>query len=207
LGRFPPPGARYPRGGDAVPCLRQPRPEHTINRGEATPWAAGTMCKGPVAKPNDLQIQCRVRTNEEPKRVEHRNDVGHDEPSLFGTASSLSRHKRYPVFVGTRALKKPGHRGSLDCRADFARASTRNAHTERFVRSVKEECLNRLAPFGEWHLRRTLREFVTHYHGERNHQGLANELIDGPATQRPMGAVCRRHRVGEILSYYYRSAA
>ena len=103
VGQVPAAGVsvRYPRGGDAVPCLRQPRPEHTINRGEATPWVAGTMCKGPVAKPNDLQLQCRVRTNEEPKRVEHRNDVGHDEPSLFGTASSLSRHKTYPVFVGT----------------------------------------------------------------------------------------------------------
>jgi hypothetical protein len=72
---------------------------------------------------------------------------------------------------------------------------------------VKEECLNRLVPLGEWHLRRTLREFVTHYHGERNHQGLANELIDGSATQRRMGAVRRRQRVGGILSYCYRSAA
>ena len=72
---------------------------------------------------------------------------------------------------------------------------------------MKEECLNRLVPLGEWHLRRTLREFVTHYHGERNHQGLANELIDGPATQPPTGAVRRRQRVGGILSYYYRSAA
>ena len=82
-----------------------------------------------------------------------------------------------------------------------------NAHAERFVRSVKEECVNRLVPLGEWHLRRTLREFVTHYHGERNHQGLANELIDGPPTQRPTGAVRRRPRVGGILSYYYRSVA
>jgi putative transposase len=82
-----------------------------------------------------------------------------------------------------------------------------NAHAERFVRSVKEECLNRLVPLGEWHLRRTMLEFVTHYHGERNHQGLANELIDGPARQRPTGAVRRRQRVGGILSYYYRSAA
>jgi putative transposase len=82
-----------------------------------------------------------------------------------------------------------------------------NAHAERFVRSVKEECLHRVVPLGEGHLRRTLREFVTHYHGERNHQGLASELIDGPAPQRPMGAVRRRQRVGGILSHYYRSAA
>ena len=87
------------------------------------------------------------------------------------------------------------------------RAPNCNAYAERFVRSVKEECLNRILPLGEWHLRKTLHEFATHYHRERNHQGLANELIERPAAQRPMGAVCRRQRVGGILSYYYRSAA
>ena len=82
-----------------------------------------------------------------------------------------------------------------------------NAHAERFVRSVKEECLRRVVPLGEWHLRRTLREFITHYQRERNHQGLSNELIDGPAAEERSGAVRRRRRVGGILSYYYRLAA
>ena len=81
------------------------------------------------------------------------------------------------------------------------------AHAERFVRSVKEECLHCVVPLGEWHLRQTLREFVAHYHRERNHQGLANELIDGLAAERRGGAMRRRQRVGGILSYYYRSAA
>jgi len=44
-----------------------------------------------------------------------------------------------------------------------------NAYAERFVRSAKEECLNRIVPLGEWHLRKTLHEFATHYHRERNH--------------------------------------
>ena len=82
-----------------------------------------------------------------------------------------------------------------------------NAHAERFVRSVKEECLRQVVPLGEWHLRRTLREFITHYQRERNRQGLSNELIDGPAAEERSGAVRRRRRVGGILSYYYRSAA
>ena len=77
-----------------------------------------------------------------------------------------------------------------------------NAYAERFVRSVKEECLNRVIPLGEWHLRRTLREFATHYHRERNHQGLGNELIDRPATHRTTDAIRRRQRVGGLLSYY-----
>ena len=77
----------------------------------------------------------------------------------------------------------------------------------RLVRSVKEECLNRIVPLGEWHLRKTLHEFATHYHRERNHQGLSNELIEPAAAQRPMGVVYRRQRVGGILSFYYRPAA
>ena len=87
------------------------------------------------------------------------------------------------------------------------RAPNCNAYAERFVRSVKEECLDRIVPLGERHLRRTLQEFAVHYHRERNHQGLANELIDRQPSQRPIGSVRRRQRVGGILSYYYRSAA
>jgi transposase InsO family protein len=82
-----------------------------------------------------------------------------------------------------------------------------NAYAERFVRSVKEECLNRILPLGERHLRRTLQEFAGHYHQERNHQGLANELIDAPLTHPATGSVRRRQRVGGILNDYYRAAA
>ncbi len=52
-----------------------------------------------------------------------------------------------------------------------------NAFAERFVRSIREECLDRLILFGERRLLRVLDEFVAHYHGERNHQGLGNDLI------------------------------
>ena len=54
-----------------------------------------------------------------------------------------------------------------------------NAHAERFVRSIKEECLSRMVIFGERNLRRALDEYMKHYHAERNHQGIGNELIDG----------------------------
>jgi Integrase core domain len=82
-----------------------------------------------------------------------------------------------------------------------------NAHAERFVRSIKEECLNRVIPLGERHLRRTLAEFMAHYHGERNHQGLDNDLIERPPRPRAGGPVHRRQRLGGLLSYYYRAAA
>jgi putative transposase len=61
------------------------------------------------------------------------------------------------------------------------RVPNANAYAERFVRSIREECLDRLILFGERRLLRALDEFATHYHRERNHQGLGNELIT-PAT-------------------------
>jgi len=82
-----------------------------------------------------------------------------------------------------------------------------NAYAERFVRSIKEECLDRIVPLGEWHLRRAVTDYLAHYHGERNHQGLGNELIDRPPIQPTRGPIHRRQRMGGILSHYYRSAA
>jgi putative transposase len=64
---------------------------------------------------------------------------------------------------------------------------------ERFVRAIKEECLNRVIPLGELHLRRSIAEFVTHYHGERNHQGLGNEPID-PLRQQAACSLVRRRQ-------------
>jgi putative transposase len=81
-----------------------------------------------------------------------------------------------------------------------------NAYAERFVRSIKEECLDRLIPFGERHFRRAVAEFVDHYHRERNHQGLGNELIEGQAGDARVGRIRRRQRLGGLLNYYARAA-
>lgn len=85
-------------------------------------------------------------------------------------------------------------------------APNANAYAERFVRSIKHECLNQVIPFGERHLRRTLAEFVEHYHRERNHQGLDNELIDGVLSTRNATGIRRRQRLGGLLNYYCRAA-
>src|SRR5215471_20975056 len=61
------------------------------------------------------------------------------------------------------------------------RAPNANAYAERFVRSIKEECLNRMIPFGESHFRRAVKEYLEHYQAERNHQGIGNRLISGPS--------------------------
>ena len=85
-----------------------------------------------------------------------------------------------------------------------ARAPNCNAYAERFVRSIKEECLNRVLLLGERHLRRTIAEFVAHYHAERNHQGIGNELIQPAARADGLGVVRRRQRMGGMLNFYYR---
>jgi transposase InsO family protein len=85
-------------------------------------------------------------------------------------------------------------------------APNANAYVERFVRSIKEERLDRLIPFGEWHFRRAVGEFVTHYHRDRNHQGVGNELIEGPPADGRVGRIRRHQRLGGLLNYYARAA-
>ena len=83
-----------------------------------------------------------------------------------------------------------------------------NAHAERFVRTIKESCLERMILFGEASLRKAISEFVAHYHLERNHQGLGNRLIIAPQADVDIqGAIRRRSRLGGMLNYYYRQAA
>ncbi|MGH9893958.1 MAG: integrase core domain-containing protein [bacterium] len=62
-----------------------------------------------------------------------------------------------------------------------SRSPNLNAYAERFVRSIKSECFAQVIPIGEGHLRRAVREYVEHYHAERNHQGIGNRLIDSSA--------------------------
>ena len=86
------------------------------------------------------------------------------------------------------------------------RAPNCNAYAERFVRSIKEECLNRVIPLGERHLRCVIADFVAHYHGERNHQGIGNELIQRLRRAPVQTPVRRNQRMGGVLNYYYRAA-
>ena len=83
-----------------------------------------------------------------------------------------------------------------------------NAHLERYFGSLKSECLERMIFFGETSLRNAVGQFLSHYHEERNHQGLGNKIIEpsdevGLAT----GEVQCRERLGGLLQYYYRDAA
>ena len=115
-------------------------------------------------------------------------------------------HDRDPLFtksfevvlkaVGITSIRLP------------ARSPNLNAFAERFVRSIKSECMDRMIFFGEASLCRALEAYVAHYHGERNHQGLGNRLIDTPGTH-PCGTgpVRCRERLGGMLRFYHREAA
>jgi putative transposase len=114
-------------------------------------------------------------------------------------------HDRDPLFttefldmvanVGVKSVKLPPRSPNL------------NAHAERFVRTIKESCLERMILFGEESLRTATHNFVAHYHTERHHQGLANRLISPEAAHLGnAGVIQRRQRLGGMLNYYYCAA-
>ena len=90
-----------------------------------------------------------------------------------------------------------------------ARSPNLNAFAERWVRSVKQECLSKLILFGERPLSRALAEFTAHYHYERNHQGKGNELLfphTGDDLGEPSDTFAYRQRFGDLRKYYGRTA-
>ncbi len=88
-----------------------------------------------------------------------------------------------------------------------ARSPDLNAYIERFMRNLKSECLSRMIFFGEKSLRRAVTSYVEHYHAERNHQGLANTIIELGDEINGAGEIDCRERVGGLLRYYFRDAA
>ena len=88
-----------------------------------------------------------------------------------------------------------------------ARSPNCNAHAERFVRSIKRECLDRVVLIGERSLRRTLRQYERHYNAERTHQGIGNRLINGEKRASTAGSVRCRPRLGGLLRFYRRASA
>jgi transposase InsO family protein len=113
-------------------------------------------------------------------------------------------HDRDPLF--TRAfLELLRNEGVHSVRLP-AKSPNLNAYAERFVLSIKSECLGRMVLVGERHLRRAIDEYVEHYHLERPHQGLGNTRISG-ISGRDSGEVVRSERLGGLLNSYHRAAA
>jgi hypothetical protein len=99
--------------------------------------------------------------------------------------------------------------GNVHCLALPPRSPNLNAFAERWVRSVKQECISKLILFGEVSLRRALNEFLQHYHAERHHQGKGNVLLFPSigTSQSALGSPVRcRQRLGGLVNYYSRAA-
>jgi putative transposase len=102
----------------------------------------------------------------------------------------------------------------LEARRSAYGAPNTAAYVERFVQSIKQECLDYFVVFGERHMDHLCREFVEHYHAERPHQGLDNEMPKPCRKKRkrqpeliPLGAIACRKRLGGLLKHYHRKAA
>jgi transposase InsO family protein len=118
--------------------------------------------------------------------------------AFFSSIATRSTHPQFQALLssaGVTPIRLPPTGPNL------------NAYAERFVRSIKSECLSKLVLLGESHLRAAVREYLAHYHQERNHQGLDGQLISPPANLNRSGPVVCRERLGGLLRFYHREAA
>jgi transposase InsO family protein len=132
--------------------------------------------------------------------------------NLTDPLDGFLRHKRYLLMDRDsnhcQAFRDMVEQAGPRCVRLPPRSPNLSAHLERFMRSIKEECLGRMILFGESSLRNAAQEFISHYHAERNHQGLGNRLIEpGEEASSETGKIGCRERLGGMLRYYYRRAA
>ena len=120
------------------------------------------------------------------------------------------RQKRF-LILDRDAVFSPRFKATLECSgveilATAYQAPTMNAHAERFVRSIQTECLDQMILVGRASLEKAIAAYVGHYHDERSHQGLGNEIPSGAPVQQ-VGRIEASERLGGLLKYYYRQAA
>jgi len=128
-----------------------------------------------------------------------------DAEAGFLNGSRYLIHDRDPLF--THAFREPLKSSGVKTLKLPARSPDLNAYAERFVLSIRSECLDQIIPLGERHLRKAVKEYTEHYHEERNHQDRGNELIETPCEAPNLdGEVECQERLGGILKYYQRAA-
>lgn len=132
--------------------------------------------------------------------------------NLTDGVDGILKDKRYLIHDRDPLFTREFLQMLADCGVESVKLPPRspnlNAYAERFVRTIKESCLDRVILFGEASLQRTVHEFVAHYLIERNHQGLGNRLIMPElANLGNRGVVQRHQRLGGLLNYYDRRAA
>jgi transposase len=118
-------------------------------------------------------------------------------------------HDRDPVF--TKAWTALMRSGGVKCVPIPAQSPNCSPHAERFVRTIRSECLEHFVIFGERHLRHLVGTFVDHYLTGRYHQGLGGQLITADRSRRNdnarLGPIRCHSRLGGVLNYYRREAA
>jgi putative transposase len=133
--------------------------------------------------------------------------------NLTDCAGGFLKQTRYLILdrdpLYTRAFRAMLEEAGVNVVRLPSRSPDLNSYAERWILSLRSECLSRIIPLGESPLRRTIDSYLTHYHTERNHQGLANRLIEPSAanTNAGRGRILRRERLGGLLNFYYRAAA
>ena len=99
----------------------------------------------------------------------------------------------------------------IEVRPTPFRSPNLNAYIERWVQSIKSECLDEFVPLGLAHLDLLVSEYVAHYHSERPHQSLDNKPLGGSSATaegvpKPAEVRCKT-RLGGVLRHYQRAAA
>jgi putative transposase len=136
---------------------------------------------------------------------------------LIDDFDGFLRHKRFLIHdrdpLYTREFRSMLSMGGIRSLRLPPRSPNLNAYAERFVLSIKSECLDRMIIVGERHLRHVIDEYVEHYHHERNHQDMDNSLLmtqQSRTLNEPQSVssnVHRHQRLGGILNFYARTAA
>lgn len=115
-------------------------------------------------------------------------------------------HDRDPLF--TKSMIKMLASTSFKSVKLPPRSPNLNAYAERFVRSIKHECLNRIIPIEKKHLWRAVDAYVKHYNQDRPHQGVGNVVL-GPSFEpaETNGEIVCDEQLGGIIRSYRRDAA
>jgi len=115
-------------------------------------------------------------------------------------------HDRDPLF--TKSMIEMLASAGIESIKLPPRSPNLNAYAERFVRSIKHECLNRIIPVGEKHFWQAVDAYVEHYNHDRPHQGVGNVVLD-PSFEpaEPVGKVICDEQLGGLIRSYRRTAA
>jgi hypothetical protein len=155
--------------------------------------------------------QCR-KTGRPSKPREIRNLVLRMARNLTDPEDGFLRGKRFVIHdrdpLYTKAFDAALKASGIESVRLPARSPNLDAYAERFVRSIRSECLDRLILVGQASLYRALEAYLEHYRLERNHQGLGNRLIEtAEPSPDPSGPIHSSNRLGGLPRFYTRHAA